>query len=305
MHRGFFVSVCRLAGESRRALRAFGPDVERFIQGTISGDVSQATARAVSAAMLTVKGKVVNDLVVVGDDEALWLWIPADAMDAAQTRLDRHVIMDDVSLERRDDVEAVLVLDPAWTPPASEDSGVLVVRPASYPAVGVWVQGEPGAIAQAVHGLEELSHGEWTRARVAGGSPAWSHEIVSDVFPPEVGFVEGVSYDKGCFMGQEPLARIHARGQVNRVMVRVEASADSERQESLPVTLRHETRENAGRLTTMAPAVAGETTRTGLAIVRRAFASDGVALATEGGATVTVRSGPIGDDHGVQARHQA
>ena len=116
MHRGFFVSVCRLAGESRRALRAFGPDVERFIQGTISGDVSQATARAVSAAMLTVKGKVVNDLVVVGDDEALWLWIPANAMDAAQTRLDRHVIMDAASLARRADVSAIdAVLWPVWT----------------------------------------------------------------------------------------------------------------------------------------------------------------------------------------------
>ena len=92
MHRGFFVSVCRLAGESRRALRAFGPDVERFIQGTISGDVSQAAERAVSAAMLAVKGKVVNDLVVVGDEAALWLWIPADAMDAAHTCLRSTVL---------------------------------------------------------------------------------------------------------------------------------------------------------------------------------------------------------------------
>jgi folate-binding protein YgfZ len=252
--------------------------------------------------MLTVKGKVVNDLVVVGDEGALWLWIPADAMDAAHTRLDRHVIMDDVSLDRRDDMEAVLVLDPEWTPPASADPGALIVRSASYPATGVWIQGETGAVAQALHGLEELSYDAWTRARVAAGIPAWSNEIVSDVFPPEVGFVDGVSYDKGCFMGQEPLARIHARGQVNRVMVRVEVHTDGARLESLPATLCHETRQDAGRLTTVAPALAGETTCTGLAVVRRAFASNGATLTTEAGAGVTVRSGPLGDDHGVDGR---
>ena len=47
---------------------------------------------------------------------------------------------------------------------------------------------------------------------------------MADTFPPEVGFVAAVSYDKGCYMGQEPLARIHARGQVNRVLVQVGAS---------------------------------------------------------------------------------
>ena len=283
-------------------MRAFGPDVERFIQGTISGDVTHAARRAVAAAMLTVKGKVVNDLVVVGEAGDLWLWIPALEFDQAHARLDRHVIMDDVSFERRDDIEAALVLDPAWTPPATDEAAQVVVRPCEYPAAGAWIQGEASAVSAALAGLQEMSYEAWTRHRVATGCPAWSREIVAGVFPPEAGFVGAVSYDKGCFMGQEPLARIHARGQVNRVMVRVEVPVDDAPESPPPTALRHESRADAGRLTTLGAAGPGETTRPGLAIVRRAFACDGVPLVMEGGGSATVRSGPLGDDDGVQGR---
>lgn len=294
-----FVSMCRLAGESRRALRAFGPDAERFIQGTISGDVTQSRQRAVCAAMLTVKGKVVNDLVVVGDSRGLWLWLPAEEIDGAHARLDRHVIMDEVSFEQPEELEAVLVLDPEWSIPAVTEASSLVVLPCEYPGVGVWVQGERAAILAVVDGMEELSYDAWTQHRAEHGYPAWSKEIVPDVFPPEVGFVAAVSYDKGCFMGQEPLARIHARGQVNRVMVRVEVAGDEQILDVMPAPLRHESRKDAGRLTTLAAARAVDAPRCGLAVVRRSLACIGTTLHTNEGVEVTVRSEALGDDDGI------
>ena len=120
--------------------------------------------------------------------------------------------------------------------------------------------------------------------------------IEPDVFPPEVGFVYAVSYDKGCFTGQEPLARIHARGQVNRVMVRVNADAPI----ALGTTLAGPDRPEVGKLTTVAPDGDGGGVL-GLAIVRRDVAEAGKAL-TAGDTTVTVTSGPLGDDPGTPGK---
>lgn len=293
-----YVLVGRLSAESRRGVRATGPDTERFIQGTISGDVRQAHERAVSAAMLTVKGKVVHDLVVVGEEQALWLWIPTHEFDAAVERLERHVIMDDVSFDASEAKVAAVVLDPTWSTTAPE----VVTRSCAYPATGVWIQGEPEAVEAALKGLPELSYEAWTRHRIAEGVPAWSTELVADVFPPEVGFVQGVSYDKGCFMGQEPLARIHARGQVNRVLVRCEVSGLPREDSPLPWPLAHDERADAGRLTSLARGDGAEA-GVALAVVRRSFAEEGATLSAPNGAQVRVCSGPLGDDTGVGGRH--
>src|SRR5690606_21560455 len=131
---------------------------------------------------------------------------------------------------------------------------------------------------------------------IEAGVPAWGLEITPGTFPPEVGFVAAVSYDKGCFMGQEPLARIHARGQVNRVLVRVHAETCPQG----PVELAARDRPQAGRAATWAPDPAGGAL--GLAVVHRSAASPGTVLSAEGSGPVEVRSGPLGDDPGVKGR---
>jgi folate-binding Fe-S cluster repair protein YgfZ len=100
-----------------------------------------------------------------------------------------------------------------------------------------------------------------------------------------------VSYDKGCFMGQEPLARVHARGQVNRVMVQVRShQAPPER-----AVLGSAEREKAGEWTSWAPH--GDAI-IGLALVHRSLATPGTVLRTAAGVEVEVTSGPLGDDPG-------
>lgn len=134
------------------------------------------------------------------------------------------------------------------------------VRDAASGARGVAGCGEEGALAAALAKVAVASEDAWNRYRVGEAAPAWGRGIVADTFPPEVGFVAAVSYDKGCYMGQEPLARIHARGQVNRVMVRVSAGTLP----AGPVTLAASDRPVAGRWTTWASNPAGAM---GLAVV--------------------------------------
>lgn len=273
--------------QHRRVLRLHGPDTHRFLQGTISADITKAgRGRAVEATLLTVKAKIVSELIVlVQDDTTVDLLIPADTFEGVESHLDRHIIMDEVEVSGREDMLVAAV----WGEGLPEPTGELRWS-CTHPVHGQLLVGTADEIAAALAGVSLADEIAFSSHRVEVGAPGWGFEVTADRFPPEVGFVGAVSYEKGCYLGQEPLARIHARGQVNRVMVRVSIEGSAE----APAALAHADRPEAGTLTT----VAGEH---GLAVIRRSFAEAGQTLKADG-VTVTVRSGPLGDDPGIGRR---
>lgn len=297
VHHAVFAS---LPNQARALVRVTGEDALRFLQGLLTADVAELTpGRATPAALLTVKGKIVSEVWVlaVSEDEP-WLAIPEELGAAVIEKLDGHIIMDDVELEPLPDHGCAIV----W-----RDEGVLAVADvatregvlafeAKHPLPGVLLVGPREAIASL--GGDDIGEradaDAFTAARISHGRPAWGHELAVDRFPPEVGFVEAVSYEKGCYLGQEPLSRIHNRGQVNRVMVRVQLDALPSEGEA--IELRAGDTE-AGSLTSWNSA------RVGLAIVKRAHAKPGTQLRA-GDIAVTVVSGPLGDDPGRGGRTQ-
>ncbi len=289
-----------LPHQRRTLLRLSGADVARFLQGLLSADIEAiAASQARPATVLTVKGKIVSELIVLRDEDGkLGLAVPSEIEEAVAQKLDRHVIMDDVEL----------ALDPApglafvWgegLTRAQAPSECGAVFETTHPAPGLLVVGTAEQLATLSAWAPAAGPEDFTRYRVASASPAWGHELRPDRFPPEVGFVHAVSYDKGCYMGQEPLSRIHARGQVNRVMVRVSAEVTPEASAE-PIELSAESRPKAGLWTTWVATPGGGCE--GLAIVHRSVAKPGAQLGA-GELTLTVRSGPLGDDLGMGGRH--
>lgn len=280
-------SLHDLPHQHRKALRLHGPDTQRFLQGTLSADVANAKpGEAVQATLLTVKAKIVSELIaLVHDDETIDLLIPTGTFDAVETHLDRHIIMDQVEVSRREDV----VVAALWGE-GLPDAAAPLRWSCTHPVHGQLLVGTEAEVQSGLEGVEVADADAFAAHRIDVGAPAWGFEVAADFFPPEVGFVGAVSYDKGCYLGQEPLARIHARGQVNRVMVRVDVSGEA----VPPLDLAHADRAEAGRLTTVSGA-------RGLAIVRRSFAEEGQAM-TADGVSITVRSGPLGDDPGNAGR---
>jgi folate-binding protein YgfZ len=289
-----FVRLESLPHHDRRLLRFSGADVLRFLQGVLSADVAAVkVGHAAPAALLTVKGKTIAEALILREaDDAVALAIPAELADAVAGLLERHIIMDDVTVTP--DPEARFAL--AWPESGAASAGVRSFV-THHPAPGTLLVGRTEELAAALAGRTQADANAWHLHRIAAAAPAWGHEITADVFPPEVGFVAAVSYDKGCFMGQEPLARIHARGQVNRVMVQVKASAEP----AGIVGLAAPERPEAGRWTTWARGPHGVV---GLAIVHRSCATPGKAL-TAGDIAVEVGSGPLGDDPGVPGKSKA
>jgi tRNA-modifying protein YgfZ len=294
------VRLDAIAHQARSRIRLMGPDAARFLHGTVTADVEGLDpGTATAAGLLTVKGKLVSDMIVARREQNdLDLLVPTERAEPVADLLEQYIIMDEVELQRSGPVAlALLWADDGSTPETPQ--GQIESWPVRHPAPGRLVVGEAEALDRALQDLPRVGEAVFDAYRVETASPAWGLEIAPDFFPPEVGFVHAVSYDKGCYLGQEPLARIHARGQVNRVMVQVEA--DRVPGEAAPVELAHETRADAGRWTTIV--ADGEQVR-GLAIVRRTLATPGTMMQTKGPEPVSVRvaSGPLGDDPGVSRR---
>jgi tRNA-modifying protein YgfZ len=71
-----------------------------------------------------------------------------------------------------------------------------------------------------------VSAEELERLRIQAGTPAWGKEIDDRVLPAEAGLTErAVSFTKGCYIGQEPVARLHYKGRPNRRLRGLELSA--------------------------------------------------------------------------------
>jgi tRNA-modifying protein YgfZ len=173
-----------------------GPDALDFLQRMVSNDVEEAPCLAL---LLTPKGRVVAPLVVVqrANDDYLLLTERGlgDVVRATLLRA-RFAAKCEIELEEH---TSLLVL--------GEVEGI-PNREYGTPAVEL-LDAEPPA--------DLLADEELERLRIEAGIPRWGREIDDRVLPAEAGLTEThVSFTKGCYPGQEPIARLHYRGKANR-----------------------------------------------------------------------------------------
>jgi len=127
--------------------------------------------------------------------------------------------------------------------------------------------GEPAVEVLDAEVESTVSAEELERLRIQAGTPAWGKEIDDRVLPAEAGLTErAVSFTKGCYPGQEPIARLHYRGHANRGL-RVLALAELPAPET---DLSYEGK-TVGRITSAAPTGDGAVA---LAYVRREVPED-------------------------------
>jgi folate-binding protein YgfZ len=124
-----------------------------------------------------------------------------------------------------------------------------------------------------------LGEEELERLRIEAGTPLYGREIDDRVLPAEAGLDErAISFSKGCYPGQEPVARQHFRGKVNRRLRILDVEGDGDAAPETPVV--HEGKD-VGRVTSSVAGVA-------LAYVRVAVPED--AVLDVGGRTARLRN---------------
>jgi folate-binding protein YgfZ len=228
--------------DDRGILAVSGPDRRAFLQGLVSNDVDKIAAdRAVYAALLTAQGKYLHDFIMAAAGEAIWLDAEAARLADLKRRLSIYRLRAKVTIDELPElaVAAVFgdgvfgVLDLPEQPGAARPlaGGVAVVDP-RLAALGARVILPREEIRETLvaAGVAEADFAAYDRHRLALGIPDGSRDlIVEKSILLESGFDElnGVDWQKGCYIGQELTARTKYRGLIKKRLfpVRIEGPA--------------------------------------------------------------------------------
>jgi folate-binding protein YgfZ len=221
----------------RALLVVAGEDRVAFLQGLISNDVEKAAAsRAIHAALLTAQGKYLHDFFVVAAGETLVLDGEAARLADLQRRLGLYRLRAKVTLAPAaddrvvfaafgDDALAAIGLPDQQGAAMPFAGGVAFVDP-RLAALGarLVVPKEPGAAALRALGFAEAAFASYDRLRLEHGVPDGSRDLtVEKAILLESGFDElnGVDWQKGCYIGQELTARTKYRGLIKKRLMAV------------------------------------------------------------------------------------
>ncbi len=208
----------------RSFVRAAGPDAEDFLQRMLSNDIAAlGVGDACDALLLTAKARLIAPVRVLrrGSDDFLLLTEP-ELGETVRTQLLRTRFAAKVELEPEEH-ESWLVLG---------GDEVLDERPDG----------------------DEASPAEFERWRIEAGIPRWGAELDDRILPAEAGLTEThVSFTKGCYPGQEPIARQHYRGKLNRRLRVLEVDDAAVPERDAEIRLDGKT---VGRVTSAVPGLA-------------------------------------------------
>jgi folate-binding protein YgfZ len=285
---------------SRAKLLVRGADGAEYLQGQLTNDIEAlAPGEGCYAALLDRKGHIQADVRVLrltGDE----IWI--DAEPETGERVLRHLRMysvgRDVEISDAGERFALLSFIGPLAREEARDGGtpwpLHSVRPAAGSA-GSWVVATaegfdlicPAAEAgERRNGVPEVGEAAAEILRIERGVPRFGREMTGDTLPAEAGIVEAaVSFTKGCYIGQETVARLHYKGRPNRHLRGLRFSAPVEAGAALHLGDRQ-----VG--TVGSSCVSPAFGPIGLAIVRRE-AGPGEVLTVEGGATAEVVDPPF------------
>lgn len=297
-------------------IELIGADRHRFLNGYITCDVKGMSPGSGAYGFLTShQGRILADAVVLAHEDRIWLELPPGKGEEMEAHLEKYILADQVEIRSLDDMlpislvgpraaeilgeEAIAVLgSEPWRHARVKVEGTEVALQRSdrfgVPGFTLWVS---ASIAAPL--VEILLEGGRVRPvglealeilRAEAGIARFGRDFGAENFPQETGAEEAaVSYTKGCYLGQEVVARIHYRGGVQKSL---RGLVFEPGQAPNPgAVLSFEGRE-VGTVTTVVDSpVLG--LPVGLAVLHKRGAAAGTRLEIEGGGTGEVRDLPL------------
>ncbi|MEO1639315.1 MAG: folate-binding protein [Pseudomonadota bacterium] len=187
----------------RAILEITGADRVDFLQGLITNDVAKAAGGIIYAALLTPQGKFTADFFVVGEEERLLIDVAASHMAKLGQRLTMYRLRAAVEIAPTD---------------------LIVSRGTGEMPAGAYPDPRDPALGWRAYGDKDISDDtDWDALRVAHLVPATGVELTDDTYVLEAGFerLNGVDFRKGCFVGQEIVARMKHKTTLRKGLARV------------------------------------------------------------------------------------
>src|SRR5947209_6978452 len=244
--------ACGLIDRSERGKLALtGTDAKSFLQGQVSNDVEGLTAGSgCYAAFLTPKGKMLGDLRVLDTGDELLLDTERPALQGLFNMIRRFSIGYDVQLHKRTLERGLISLvgpesDAVVPGVAPPEHAHTVLEVGAVPARAIRTDLGIDLLCEAAHvgalraaleaaGAAGVSDAVVECLRVERGRPRYGVDLDDTVIPQEAGLNErAVSFTKGCYVGQETVARLYYRGKPNRHLRGLRCSAPASAGEEL------------------------------------------------------------------------
>ena len=286
-----------------------GEDRQRFLGGLCTRNVAaMEPGEAVTGFVTEGRGRIIADVTVLALSDRLWLELPPGRASAVGDHLRRYIVADRVEVLPLDEMLQLVLAGPTASerlrsseveppPQAVQHEPTKVLgsevqierhRRLGVEAFSLWVSASLAAslASDLVEALGAVPAG--LRAteivRVEAGQPAFGVDYGEENLPQETGLEEAVEFDKGCYLGQEVIARLHYRGQAAKRVRQLRFAAGAE--PAPGERLVHDERD-CGTLTSVVHSPRSQGAL-GLAMLQRRAAEPGTRLATESGAQAEV-----------------
>ena len=215
----------------RGKLALTGPQAKELLSGQVTNDIEALTAGSgCFAALLTNKGKMLADLRVIDSGSELWLDTERAGLQALFDNLRRGAVGWQAELHKRTLQQALLSLvgphaaqavggevGPEHANRAAQLGGADVLLIATDLGIDVVCAAEDADRVRGALGVPVVPEAAAEVVRVESGRPRYGIDLDAGTIPQEAGLNErAVSFTKGCYVGQETVARLHYRGKPNR-----------------------------------------------------------------------------------------
>jgi folate-binding protein YgfZ len=284
----------------RAQIELTGSDRAKFLHNFCTNDINHlGDGEGCEAFVTSIKGRVLGHIFVFATADSLWIDSVPGADEALISHLDRYLITEDVTLTSRTAESAEFFLTGSL---AVESLAKMGIDAGSLPLNGHSVLGagetfaavrrvdwlnEPGFLLLFARDNMEQARNELTVAgilesepetfealRIESGVPLYGRDISDENLAQEVGRSKAaISFTKGCYLGQEPIARIDAMGHVNRQLCGLKLTSGPV-PEPNSVVVADEGDKEIGRVTSAAVSP-GTNRPVALAYVRRKFLAIG------------------------------
>ncbi len=233
---------------SRGRILATGEDRKRLLHALTTNQVEKLPAgQGVYAFFLNAQGRVLADSILICREDALLISVEPDVRDSIYSHIDRYIIADDVTLSGITASTCELALEgpqsasilsslgaPLPTDPYSfthwNGIGIIFASSTGAPAyrlIAPIEQFESLTASLVAAGAVPASSADQEIVRIEHGTPRYGIDITESCIPQETGLMHALSFNKGCYLGQEIVERVRSRGHVNRLLTHLSIDAST------------------------------------------------------------------------------
>lgn len=273
---------------ARGRIRAGGEDRKRLLHAMTTNHIQEMEpGQTRYAFFLNAQGRIQADVWIHAGEDSLLLDVEPETREKVFAHLDKFIIADDVTLEDVTSTTAEIAVEGPSAGVMPKRGVVLDASASGQPGFRMVVSlGErDAAVAELLAaGAVPATPEDLLMVRLENGVPRYGEDITDANLVQETRQLQGVHFNKGCYLGQEIVERVRSRGQVNRLLTRLRIAGSE-----VPAagTLVMAGDQEAGTLTSAAYSPAEGSVRA-LAYLRAKFLTPGAGLTAGGGAAAEV-----------------